>query len=229
LSLVHLTRVLVASNLLCLPSADVARSVAFNPPPPLADDKPMFEAMTTAAWLAARTTTLTITRAAEKNDFTFDGGIAAGGEQAFFRPVIGMPLYAASVDGTGQKVALIETGHAATADLQKFDQRFNLPAPRIKEYYAGGKKFSTKVDGETALDVEWLHALAPGARIQIYYLKNDQVSRTGWQQMGQLIRSAASNGAGAISISLGTCGTSGTGPATPTSAGTWLVRERTFR
>jgi alkanesulfonate monooxygenase SsuD/methylene tetrahydromethanopterin reductase-like flavin-dependent oxidoreductase (luciferase family) len=29
--------------------------------PPLADDKPMFEAMTTAAWLAARTTTLTIT------------------------------------------------------------------------------------------------------------------------------------------------------------------------
>jgi D-alanyl-D-alanine carboxypeptidase/D-alanyl-D-alanine-endopeptidase (penicillin-binding protein 4) len=43
------------------------------------------------------TTTLTIARAADKNDFTFDGGIAAGGEQDFWRPVAGMPLYAAGV------------------------------------------------------------------------------------------------------------------------------------
>ncbi|HTJ26789.1 MAG TPA: D-alanyl-D-alanine carboxypeptidase/D-alanyl-D-alanine-endopeptidase, partial [Candidatus Limnocylindria bacterium] len=51
----------------------------------------------TGSVMTASTTTLTITRAADKNDFAFDGGIAAGGEQAFWRPVIGMPLYAAGV------------------------------------------------------------------------------------------------------------------------------------
>ncbi|GAC1512513.1 MAG: hypothetical protein NVS2B16_15560 [Chloroflexota bacterium] len=118
------------------------------------------------------------------------------------------PLYASNIDATGQTVALIEIGHANPSDLQQFDQQFNLRAPKIKEYYAGGKAFKTRSDGETALDIEWLHALAPGARIQVYYMKSRQVNQSGWKQMASLIRSAASNGAGTISISIGTCGTS---------------------
>ncbi len=47
--------------------------------------------------LTAYSTLLSITRAPDRNDFTFDGHVAAGAEQSFWRPVTGMPLYAAGV------------------------------------------------------------------------------------------------------------------------------------
>lgn len=49
------------------------------------------------AVLTSYSTMLSITRAPERNDFTFDGHVAAGAEQSFWRPVAGMPLYAAGV------------------------------------------------------------------------------------------------------------------------------------
>jgi D-alanyl-D-alanine carboxypeptidase/D-alanyl-D-alanine-endopeptidase (penicillin-binding protein 4) len=42
-------------------------------------------------------TTLSIDRAAERNDFAFDGHIAVDAEQSFYRPVIDQPLYVAGV------------------------------------------------------------------------------------------------------------------------------------
>ncbi len=42
-------------------------------------------------------TLLSITRDADRNRFVFDGRIAAGAEQSFWRPVAAMPLYAAEV------------------------------------------------------------------------------------------------------------------------------------
>jgi serine-type D-Ala-D-Ala carboxypeptidase/endopeptidase (penicillin-binding protein 4) len=42
-------------------------------------------------------TTLSIDRAADRNDFTFSGGLASNAEQSFFRPVIDQPLYVAGV------------------------------------------------------------------------------------------------------------------------------------
>ncbi len=42
-------------------------------------------------------TTLSIDRAAATNDFTFEGSIAAGAEQSFYRPVIDQPLYVGNV------------------------------------------------------------------------------------------------------------------------------------
>jgi D-alanyl-D-alanine carboxypeptidase/D-alanyl-D-alanine-endopeptidase (penicillin-binding protein 4) len=47
--------------------------------------------------LTSYSTSLTIDRAAARNDFTFGGHIAANAEQSFWRPVIGLPLYAAGV------------------------------------------------------------------------------------------------------------------------------------
>ena len=45
-------------------------------------------------------TTLSIDRAADRNDFTFAGDIAVGAEQSFYRPVIDQPLYVAGVADT---------------------------------------------------------------------------------------------------------------------------------
>ena len=50
--------------------------------------------------VTASTTLLYIERAAARNDFTFEGRIAAGAEQSYWRPVIGLGLYAADVTRT---------------------------------------------------------------------------------------------------------------------------------
>src|SRR5947209_8746771 len=67
------------------------------------------------------------------------------------------------VDGTGEKVALIELGGVQNSDISQFDARFGLPTPSVSTYYAGNKAFSISVDPEATLDLEWLHAMAPGA------------------------------------------------------------------
>ena len=47
--------------------------------------------------LTGYNTTLSIDRAAARNDFTFSGGISVNAEQSFYRPVIDQPLYVAGV------------------------------------------------------------------------------------------------------------------------------------
>jgi D-alanyl-D-alanine carboxypeptidase/D-alanyl-D-alanine-endopeptidase (penicillin-binding protein 4) len=47
--------------------------------------------------LTGYTTSLSIQRAAERNDFTLDGHVAVNAEQSFYRPVIDQPLYVAGV------------------------------------------------------------------------------------------------------------------------------------
>jgi len=115
------------------------------------------------------------------------------------------PLYQRGIDGTGQKVALIEIDSFDRADLTLFDATYGLPAPHIKQYFIGTTHFRPAKNAETAMDIQWFHALAPGARIQIYYLNNHQSDRASWRSMATALRQAVAHGAGAISISLGTC------------------------
>jgi kumamolisin len=127
------------------------------------------------------------------------------------------PLYSRSLDGTGQTVALVELDAYDSADFQAFDARYSLPDPSISEYYVGGQTFEPQSDAETTMDVEWLHALAPGAAIQIYYLDPNQSTAAGWRSMASALRMAAAHGVGVVSISLGACGT-GSGASATRSA-----------
>jgi hypothetical protein len=82
-----------------------------------------------------------------------------------------------AADGTGQTIAVVTPYRDPNivADLHAFDQRFGLPDPQLVEV---GQHLSDPTrlpatapsadDGsytETALDVEWVHAIAPGAAI----------------------------------------------------------------
>ncbi|GAC1408476.1 MAG: D-alanyl-D-alanine carboxypeptidase/D-alanyl-D-alanine-endopeptidase [Candidatus Velthaea sp.] len=49
------------------------------------------------AVITSYATSLSIERAAARNDFTFDGRVAVGAEQSFWRPIVNMPLYAGRV------------------------------------------------------------------------------------------------------------------------------------
>jgi subtilase family serine protease len=77
-------------------------------------------------------------------------------------------------DGKGQTIAIIDAYDSPTidADLQAFDAQFGLPdPPNFTRVAQDGSTNYPATDptggweGETALDVEWAHAIAPGANI----------------------------------------------------------------
>jgi subtilase family serine protease len=85
-------------------------------------------------------------------------------------------LYAKGITGKGTTIAIVDPYGSPTIkhDLGVFDRAFHLPAPQSFHVIAPAGKippFSKKNGGmvgwavETTLDVEWAHAIAPGANI----------------------------------------------------------------
>lgn len=80
-----------------------------------------------------------------------------------------------SGNGAGQTIAIIDAYGSATIqnDLNTFSSRFGLAQTQVKIYYPQGQP--TKTDSgwalETSLDVEWAHAVAPGANIILVIAK----------------------------------------------------------
>ena len=74
-----------------------------------------------------------------------------------------------SQTGAGQTIAIVNAYDDPTiaADLGVFDQTYKLSAANLVEAFSGGAKpaFNAAWAAETALDVEWAHAIAPGAKI----------------------------------------------------------------
>jgi hypothetical protein len=71
-------------------------------------------------------------------------------------------------DGSGQTIAIVVAYFDQTivSDLATFDAKFGLPDPKLIRAYATTQPPpSSNWNIETALDVEWAHAIAPGANI----------------------------------------------------------------
>ncbi len=84
-------------------------------------------------------------------------------------------------DGTGQTIAIVEEGVDPTLvqDLTTFDQYFNIPAAKIQVVNQNGVTTQNlAIVGEAALDVEWAHAVAPGASIVVYNAAYDPNSES---------------------------------------------------
>lgn len=88
----------------------------------------------------------------------------------------------ATLDGTGQTIVIMEdVGYPnIRQDVHVFDQQFGLPDPKINIFYPNGVSvdtpstlFSSGVSGEEALDVEWSHAIAPAATIDVVISSDD--------------------------------------------------------
>ena len=89
---------------------------------------------------------------------------------------------AAGANGSGQTIAIVEAyrNTAIVSDLAAFDKQFNLPAvPSLQQVNQfGGKTLpgtNSTWSQETALDVEWAHAVAPGANIVIVEANSDRL------------------------------------------------------
>lgn len=106
---------------------------------------------------------------------------AYGVDNILFDAIIG--------DGTGQTIAIVDaydnpsfvastSSNFNISDLHRFDQQFGIPdPPSFKKVSQTGS--STKLPrydsgwaGEIALDVEWAHAMAPGASILLVEAKS---------------------------------------------------------
>ena len=82
------------------------------------------------------------------------------------------PLYTTGLNGTGQTIVITEAFGSATIaqDAQVFSQLYGLPPVNLTIAKAPGLSNNPKGTGlgwdvETTLDVEWAHAIAPGANI----------------------------------------------------------------
>jgi subtilase family serine protease len=86
------------------------------------------------------------------------------------------PLYKLGLTGAGQTIVIINAfgDEYIGESLKEFDRWFNLSdPPRFTVMYYQATQFPQEGDYywglETALDVEWAHAVAPGANIMLVY------------------------------------------------------------
>jgi len=84
------------------------------------------------------------------------------------------PLLRAGIDGKGQTIAVVDPFGSPTIahDVAVFDRRFGLPPLSLRVIQPAGAvpryqptEARAGAAGETTLDVEWAHAIAPGAAI----------------------------------------------------------------
>jgi subtilase family serine protease len=86
------------------------------------------------------------------------------------------PLYARGVTGKGETIVIVDSFGSPTIkhDLAVFDQQFKLPAPPsfriitpsgLIPKWNSSNSDMTGWGGETTLDVEYAHTIAPGAKI----------------------------------------------------------------
>jgi hypothetical protein len=86
-------------------------------------------------------------------------------------------------DGSGQTIAIVDAydDPNIAADLKNFDQVFGIKDPPsfLKVNQGGGSKLPAANSGwamEIALDVEWAHAIAPGANILLVEANSSSLS-----------------------------------------------------
>lgn len=85
-----------------------------------------------------------------------------------------------NLDGTGQTIVLVEAYGSATIqrDLRIFDIVNGLPDTTLNVIYPAGSPTAVNAGwaGETSLDVEWAHAIAPRATIDLVVAKTNYSS-----------------------------------------------------
>jgi subtilase family serine protease len=87
------------------------------------------------------------------------------------------------LNGAGRTIVIVDAFQSPTvaADLASFDSIFGLPAPKLNIIAPDGltpfdqsNADQTNWAGEISLDVEWSHAIAPAATIDLVLAKSDQ-------------------------------------------------------
>jgi subtilase family serine protease len=118
-------------------------------------------------------------------------------------------VLSANINGQGSDcIALIEDSDYSTGAVNVFDQTFlaNAPALNISETFPTTDPGKNGDESETLLDIQWAHAIAPGAAIRVY-AGNQGNARIDPITDG-IKKAVKENKCSAISISFTECGDS---------------------
>jgi hypothetical protein len=108
-------------------------------------------------------------------------------------------------DGSGQTIAIVDAydDPNIAGDLANFDATFGLPDPsftKVRQFVGGrAPRVSAGWSLETALDVEWAHAIAPGANILLVEANTSSLSNL----LAAVDYARAQPGVAAVSMSWG--------------------------
>lgn len=111
-------------------------------------------------------------------------------------------------DGTGTTIAIVDAYGSKTLqnDFNLFCSTFGLPAQTIQVVYAQGKPPpNSGWAQETSLDVQWAHAIAPGAQILLVVAQSASLNNL----LGAVDVAAKTKGVVAVSMSWGAGESSG--------------------
>ncbi len=129
------------------------------------------------------------------------------GPSDFYAFYDGTPLKNAGITGT-RCIAIIGDSDFRTAPVKSFNQQFGLPenSGSIAKILADSSNPGINVDeGETLLDLEWSHAVAPAATIK-YFLGNPNVQTPNGPIVDALQAAVTDGTCGVISVSFSICG-----------------------
>jgi subtilase family serine protease len=117
------------------------------------------------------------------------------------RTAYGINSLPASNTGAGQKIAIVDAygSSTITSDLAYFCSYYGLPAANLQIRYPQGTPGTSDLGWaiETNLDVEWAHALAPGATIYLVVAYDN----TGTNMFGAVQYATNTLGAQVVSMS----------------------------
>jgi hypothetical protein len=107
-------------------------------------------------------------------------------------------------DGSDESIALIEVGHDPNiqSDLAAFDSQFGLPdPPKFNVIDLAGSQNGGDWELEESMDVEWAHAIAPGASILVVEAALGSTAIQEFQNLMTAIN-VASNTPGVVAVSM---------------------------
>jgi subtilase family serine protease len=126
-------------------------------------------------------------------------------------------FYADGIDGSGETIGIVAIGSDPTlnSDLAGFDSKYGLSAPNLEIVGVDGNQNPVTVGTdhahEISLDIEWAHAIAPGAKILVVDASEGPAGMVTYATQAAAVPAAASEaaklGANVVSMSYGFLGT----------------------
>ncbi len=117
------------------------------------------------------------------------------------------PLLAGGVTGGGGDcIAIVGASSYLPSALTAFNSAFDLPPSSVTGVFVDGKYLGINNDEtEALLDLEWSHAVAPGASTR-FYLGNPLAETPNGPLVDAISKAVTDNVCGVISVSFGLCG-----------------------
>jgi kumamolisin len=133
---------------------------------------------------------------------------AIGAESEGYRPAALMraynilPLHQHKLLGQGQTISFVEVDGIDQNDLGYFDHTYRLPPADLQVYVPQGTNGQLAPGPETSMDLEYAHAIAPDAKLQVYEVIRSGDFQGYSKHLAEAVQGALDNGATVISLSL---------------------------